>query len=95
MISNLQQSGQARILALLALLFVLGLQSVEVSHNHALHEGVPECLSCQNSSAGAVSVAPEPVSGEFVAPVPLVEESAAPLAAKFALYESRGPPHIS
>lgn len=91
----IRQTGRARVFALLALLFVLGLQSFEVAHNHALHEGTFDCLSCQNSSAGAVSTAPEPVSGEFGAESPIVEQSAAPLPGQFSLYDSRGPPHFS
>lgn len=92
---GLQHSGRARIFALLALLFVLGLQSFEVAHNHALHEGALECLSCQSSSAGVVAVAPEPLSVEYRAEVPFAEEPASPFAGQFSLYDSRGPPHFS
>lgn len=95
MIQVLQQSGRARLLALLALLFVLGLQSLEVSHSHVDHDGAAECLACKSSSAGVASVAPEHTVNEFGATAPLVEEPSAVRAVAFSLYDSRGPPHFS
>ena len=95
MIQVLQHSGRARILALLALLFVLGLQSLEASHSHAHHDGGVECLACKSSSSGAVSVAPVPLFDEGRVDAVLVEAPPAPRAAVFSLYDSRGPPHIS
>jgi len=95
MIQAIQQSGRARVFALLALLFVFGLQSLEVTHNHADQDSAVECLACQSSSTGAVSVAPVSTIGEWRVAAPLVDEPAAPLAAVFTHYDSRGPPHIS
>lgn len=95
MIEALQHSGRARFIALLALLFVLGLQSLEVSHSHAHQDGAVECLACKSSSTGAVSVAPMPPIDEWRVDALPVEDPAAPLAAHFSFYESRGPPHIS
>ena len=94
-IRAIQQSGRARVFALLALLLVSGLQSLEVTHNHAQHDSAVECLACKSSSTGAVSVAPAPVIGAWRVDAPLADEPSAPLAAVFSLYETRGPPHIS
>jgi hypothetical protein len=95
MISTLQQTGRARFLALLALLLVLGLQSLEVSHSHADHDATVECLSCKSSSAGMASVTPALAIGECGALAPLVEETSAVRAVAFSLYDSRAPPHFS
>ena len=95
MISTMQQSGRARILALLSLLFVLGLQSVEASHSHVDHDGAVECLACKSSSAGAASVASAPIIDEYVGALSLVEETSAVPASPFSLYSSRGPPQFS
>ncbi len=94
-IGAIQQYGRARVFALLALLFVFGLQSLEVTHNHAHHDSAVECLACKSSSTGAVSVAPVPIIGEWRIDAPLVDEPSAPRAVVFSLYDSRGPPHIS
>ena len=95
MISTLQQSGRARILALLALLAVLGLQSFEASHSHVDHDGAVECLACKSSSAGVTSGVAAPTIDEYVVTLPLVEETSAVPASPFSLYSSRGPPQFS
>ena len=40
----------ARLLALLALLFTLGLQAGEAQHNHGIDERATECLLCNGSA---------------------------------------------
>ena len=95
MITTLQQSGRARYLALLALLFVLGLQSVEVGHSHVDHDGTVECLACKSSSVGVTAVATATVTDAIVVAVPPVAGTSAVPVSAFSLYDSRGPPQLS
>lgn len=95
MIQAIQQSGRTRVFALLALLFVFGLQSLEVTHSHAHHDNSVECLACKSSSTGAVPVAPVPTIGEWRVDALLVDEPVASLAPVVTPYDSRGPPHNS
>ena len=95
MVSTLQQSGRARIFALLTLFVVLGLQSLEVGHSHVDHDGAVECLVCNSPSAGVASAASLPTVDEYVVALALVEETSAVPASPFSLYSSRGPPRFS
>ena len=94
-IQTIQQSRRSRVCALLALLFVLGLQSLEVSHSHAHHDGAVECLACKNSSAGAIAVVPPCLIEAGNAAGPILERIVRLPAAVIRPYDSRGPPHFS
>lgn len=94
-IQTMLHSRWPRVLALLALVFVLGLQSLEVSHSHAHHDGVVDCLACKSSSAGAIAVVPPHSNETCGATAPLVEHISQPLAARIRAYDSRGPPRFS
>ena len=95
LIQTLQHSRRSRVFALLTLLLVLGLQSLEVVHNHAHNDGTVECLDCKNSPAGAIATVPPHSLETRGAPAPAVEHIAQPLAALVRPYDSRGPPHFS
>jgi hypothetical protein len=94
-LQSLKHSGQSRVFALLTLLFVLGLQSLEVSHSHQQHDSAVECLACKNSSVGAISVAPALMLDSVSSGLPLPEKTIVARSAAFSLYEPRGPPTIS
>ena len=95
LIQTIQHSRRSRVFALLTLLLVLGLQSLEVVHNHTHDDGTVECLACKNSSAGAIAVVPPHSIATCGATAPLVEHVAQPLAARIRPYDSRGPPRFS
>jgi hypothetical protein len=89
------QAQPVRVFALLALLLVVGMQSVEAAHSHAADHGEVECLLCDTCSLVSVSTPLLPLIAAFQAAAPVNE---APVSAYQALprhYDSRGPPHSS
>ena len=85
----------ARLLAVLAVLCVTGLQFQEASHNHATDDGLSHCLVCKSSADSAIAVAaPAEITIVHrpawlaVIPCPVVLEPLLP-------FNPRGPPAIS
>jgi len=85
----------ARLLAVLAVLCVTGLQFQEASHNHAADDGLSHCLLCK-------SFADSPIAVAAPAEIALVHRPAwltvilCPVALELLLpFNARGPPAIS
>jgi hypothetical protein len=82
-------------LALVALLFVTGLQAAEAGHDHAADESVGQCLLCKVSVDAVVTAAaaglPVGLDGQWdlqTATIPPCLDSHSP-------FEARGPPSHS
>ena len=85
-------SRQARALALLALLFVAGLQVAEAGHDHGADDSFSQCLLCKVSVDDVVTAAaagtPCGLIAQAVVPgpdAPTVQSDASP-------FDARGPP---
>ena len=88
-------SRYARLLAVLAVLCVTGLQFQEISHEHGADDGVSHCLLCKSTADTPIVVAAptDVVAGQrpiwlVVIPAPVALEAPLP-------FNPRGPPVIS
>ncbi|AQA17142.1 hypothetical protein BST95_01830 [Halioglobus japonicus] len=95
MISALKQAQSARIFALLALLLVAGMQSVEVAHGHFEPSEEVECLVCDTCSLLAVTTPAVTPLSVFQAATTGSDTTLAAYQALTRHYDGRAPPHFS
>lgn len=85
-------STTSRLLAVLALLCVLGTQVVETAHQHPLDETSAHCLLCKNPAPAALSSAGPLLASIALAAVIALARTSATLIAWYQPRQSRGPP---
>ena len=90
--SYITASRQARALALLALLFVAGLQVAEAGHDHAADDSVAQCLLCKVSVDAVVTAAAAGMPDGLAAGSELPTASTRLCLGDHSPFEARGPP---
>jgi hypothetical protein len=85
-------SRPARVLALLALLFVAGLQAAEAGHDHAADESVAQCLLCKVSVDAVVTAAARGLPIGLQAEWELHATTDSPCLGNHSPFQARGPP---
>lgn len=83
----------ARLVAVLALLCVSGLQVLEASHTHGLSDAQAECLLCKSSVPAAVSAVPALALFLLLVACFTAAPRAAQVAPRYLPLQARGPPH--
>lgn len=82
----------ARLVAVLALLCVSGLQVLEASHTHGLSDAQAECLLCKSSAPAALSAVPALALFLLLLACFTAAPRAAQVSPRYLPLQARGPP---